>query len=484
MLNLVPTDIGRAIADLTLDVDLSSSVLDASVAEVIASLVSNETDVKAPRGGIYRMQIRPYRTNDDKISGAVVSFVDITTLTRHLGEARLARDYAAAIVEAVPDPLIIIDDQLRVRSGNRAFYTMMGLTPAQAEGRGLLELGSRRCRGVADDLAQALAAGTAFDDLEVDSGIGDDQRRVLLISGRPLPNGPAPRDGDATPESLMLVALVDITHRRRADEERAQLDEIAREARARQAALRERETLLDAVSHELRTPLNAVLLWTRLLRQHPARDLQLLRGIDTIERSARAEVQLVDDLLDLSLSRLSTRQLKVCAQPADPRPIVEAAVDAVRRDAVAKDIELEVALETGTQRVMADPSRLQQIAWNLLANAIKFSPPGGVIRVSLRTGDGHIELRVRDHGQGIRSDFIAHLFEPFSQEDRSMTRRAGGLGIGLALVRHLVERQDGTISVESAGEGLGATFTVRLPTAASAAAAATATATATSRGDA
>ena len=261
----------------------------------------------------------------------------------------------------------------------------------------------------------------------------------------------------------MLVALLDISDRKRAEVERARMDELARDTRAKEAVSLEREALLDAVSHELRTPLNAILLWTRLLRQNVARDAQLLRGIDTIERSARTEAQLVDDLVELSLSRMPARQLKVSVEPVDPRPIVEAALDAVKRDAGTKDIVFDIALETGTERVLADPSRLQQIAWNLLANGIKFSLPGGRVRVSLRPRDAQIELQVQDHGRGIRSDFVAHLFEPFAREDRSTTRRTGGLGIGLALVRHLVERQEGTISVESAGEGHGATFTVRLP---------------------
>jgi two-component system CheB/CheR fusion protein len=465
VMNLIPADVGRAIGDLKLNVDVAD--LEGAIADVISSLIMSEVEVNAPNGSVYRMQIRPYRTNDDKISGAVVSFVDITILRQHLEEARLARDYADAIVEAVPEPLVIVDGALRVRSGNRAFYAMVGLPAPQAEGRALLDLGTERWRGLADGLERALRKGSAFDDMEIDNGATGDARQVLLVSARPLPgDSPLPRPARAAAKAghgLMLVALLDITDRKQAEVERARLDEIAREARANQAVSLEREALLDAVSHELRTPLNAILLWTRLLRQNVARDAQLLRGIDTIERSARTEAQLVDDLVDLSLSRLSARQLKVSVEAVDPAPIVEAALDAVRREAGTKDIVFDVDIETGTELVLADPNRLQQIAWNLLANGIKFSLPGGRVRVSLRPREAQIELQVQDHGRGIRSDFVAHLFEPFSREDRSTTQRAGGLGIGLALVRHLVERQEGTISVESAGEGHGATFTVRLP---------------------
>jgi len=230
----------------------------------------------------------------------------------------------------------------------------------------------------------------------------------------------------------------------------------------REAAQRERESFLSAVSHELRTPLSAILLWAQALRDFATDDPRRTRAIDTILESAQSEAHLIDDLLELARSR--STELSVKLESIEPASIVQAAVEAARAVANAKQVAIETKLEPGP-RIEADPRRLQQIAANLITNAIKFTPSGGQVSVSLGHTKGSIELRVRDTGPGIAPEFLARAFEPFTQADRSSTREQSGLGIGLALVRHFVERQGGTIDVSSPGQGQGTTFTVHLPAA-------------------
>ena len=259
-----------------------------------------------------------------------------------------------------------------------------------------------------------------------------------------------------------VITFVDVTVLRQSIEDSRRAREAEREAR--EHVSRERDAFLNAVSHELRTPLNAILLWTAVIRDLAAANPEILHAIDTIETSARAETQLVEDMLDLALSRTNRSALLVGVVTVAPCPIVEETAAALRIAADEKRITLDLDLDHDL-RTQADPRRLRQIVWHLLTNAIKFTPPDGRVKVSVsRTGE-NVELAVSDNGKGIRADLLPTVFEPFSQEDLSSTRTHAGLGIGLAFVRHLVERQAGTIAVTSAGEGRGATFTVRLPAA-------------------
>ncbi len=223
---------------------------------------------------------------------------------------------------------------------------------------------------------------------------------------------------------------------------------------------RERATFLHAVSHELRTPLSAILLWAQALRDIELDAPRRRQAIEVILESARSEAEVVDDLLELVMS--STTTLGVTLQPVDPVPIIQAAVDEARGAAGDKQLVIETAL-AGGPKIDADPRRLRQLTAKLVANAVKFTPSGGTVSVTLAFVDGAMELCVRDTGAGIAPEFLARAFEPFSQADGSSTRAHPGLGISLALVRHFVERQGGTIDVVSSGDGQGAAFTVRLP---------------------
>ncbi|MFL6230971.1 MAG: ATP-binding protein [Pyrinomonadaceae bacterium] len=230
---------------------------------------------------------------------------------------------------------------------------------------------------------------------------------------------------------------------------------------AAEAASRLKDEFLATVSHELRTPLTAVLGWVHLLRTGQLDDQHAERAVETIERNARSQVQLIDDLLDVS--RIITGKLRLDVRLLDPASPVESAVEAVLPAADSKNIRIQKVLDAGGGSISGDASRLQQIVWNLLANAIKFTPAGGRVVVRLTRAESHVEISVTDDGEGISREFLPYVFDRFRQADGTTTRRFGGLGLGLAIVRHLVELHGGTVEVESGGKGSGSTFMVRLP---------------------
>jgi signal transduction histidine kinase len=222
-----------------------------------------------------------------------------------------------------------------------------------------------------------------------------------------------------------------------------------------------KDEFLATLSHELRTPLNAVLGWSELLLSRTAAESDSRRGLEVIARNARAQAQLIEDLLDMN--RIISGKLRLDVQPMDVAMVIEAAIDSVRPSADAKSIRLRALLDPSAGPVVGDPNRLQQVVWNLLSNAVKFTPKGGKIDVILTRVNSHIEITVSDSGMGIRIDFLPHVFERFRQADSSTTRQHTGLGLGLGIVKQLVELHGGSVRAESAGEGHGTTFTVTLP---------------------
>jgi signal transduction histidine kinase/ActR/RegA family two-component response regulator len=222
-----------------------------------------------------------------------------------------------------------------------------------------------------------------------------------------------------------------------------------------------KEEFLATVSHELRNPLNAILGWSRMLRAGQVPEASVPKALDTIERNAQAQAQLIDDLLDVS--RIMTGKLRMDVRPADPNLFIEAAVEAVKPAAEAKGIRLQTILDTGMISVPGDPIRLQQVIWNLLSNSIKFTTRGGRVQVRLERVNSHVEIIVSDTGQGIEPEFLPHVFDRFRQADQRTTRQHGGMGLGLAIVKNLVELHGGSVQAASPGNGHGATFTVQLP---------------------
>jgi signal transduction histidine kinase len=228
-----------------------------------------------------------------------------------------------------------------------------------------------------------------------------------------------------------------------------------------ETANRMKDEFLATVSHELRTPLNAIIGWTHMLRLGKLDHDAGSRAIETIDRNAKAQAQLVEDLLDVS--RFITGKLKLNMGPVDTAAMINAAIDSVQPAAAAKEIQIDVTLDPAIRHISGDASRLQQVVWNLLSNAIKFTPANGRVNVSLKSKDSEVQLTVSDTGRGIDPDFVPFMFDRFRQADTGTARHFGGLGLGLSIVRHLVELHGGTVAAHSEGEERGATFTVTLP---------------------
>ena len=250
--------------------------------------------------------------------------------------------------------------------------------------------------------------------------------------------------------------------RKRNEEEREQLlvRELSARAEAEQAN-KTKDEFLAIVSHELRTPLNAIVGWASMLRSGSLDQARSTRAIEVIDRNAKAQAQLIEDILDVS--RIVSGNLRLNPRPVQLQQVIEAAVDSIRPAADAKQIKFEIKLDKEAGPVSGDPDRLQQIVWNLLSNAVKFTPDGGRVAVSLKGSNSHVEVVVTDNGNGIPGEFLPHVFDRFRQADGSKTRRYGGLGLGLAIVRNLVELHGGSVQVHSEGQGKGATFVINLP---------------------
>jgi PAS domain S-box-containing protein len=344
---------------------------------------------------------------------------------------------------------------------NRRWYEYTGTTLAEMQGWGWRSVHDA---GLVDEVAArwstAIAEGRDFE-MEFPLRRGDGVFRWHLTRAVPL------RD-----ESGKVVRWfgtnTDIDDARRLQAERTNLLATAQGERERaEAANRAKDEFLATASHELRTPLNAILGWARLLRTGQRDASFYERGVQTIERNAEAQIRLIEDILDGS--RIITGKLQLDLRSVEVTALMRAALDALRPAAQAKEIVLSVELDTEGLRVSGDSERLQQVVWNLVNNAIKFTPQGGAVDVRAARLDDELELTVADNGQGIEPEFLPHVFERFRQAESSTTRRHGGLGLGLALVKHLIDAHQGTVEVESAGRGLGATFKVLLPLEASSA---------------
>ncbi|MBE9127132.1 MULTISPECIES: PAS domain S-box protein [unclassified Coleofasciculus] len=254
----------------------------------------------------------------------------------------------------------------------------------------------------------------------------------------------------------------DITDRLEAEQERERFLERERAARKEaETANRLKDEFLAVLSHELRSPLNPILGWSKLLRTGKLDAAKTAKALETIERNAKLQTQLIEDLLDVS--RILQGKLSLNMAPVNLALTIEGALETVRLAAQAKSIQIQMVFDPTIGKVLGDSARLQQVVWNLLSNAVKFTPEGGQVDIQLERAGSQAQIQVRDTGKGIPQDFLVHVFEYFRQADSTTTRKFGGLGLGLAIVRHLVELHGGTVEADSPGEGQGATFTVRLP---------------------
>ena len=293
--------------------------------------------------------------------------------------------------------------------------------------------------------------------------IGELRTAAEAMGRRKLPSAPATSIQEIRDVGIALrIAADDLTVAAAEREDLLRKERVARETA--ESADRAKDEFMAVLSHELRTPLNAVYGWARMLQSGQLADRGMAdRATNAIVRNADMQVQLIDDLLDLS--RITSGKLRLQIGAVDLRGVLGTAVDAIRPAADAKGIRIETDFAEDVPIVRGDPSRLQQVAWNLLMNAVKFTPGGGEVRLELHAEGAQVRIVVRDTGQGITPDILPHVFERFRQADSSSTRPHGGLGLGLTLVKHLVELHGGAVTAESAGQGRGATFTVTLPVA-------------------
>jgi PAS domain S-box-containing protein len=299
-------------------------------------------------------------------------------------------------------------------------------------------------------------AGTGFLDAIPEEELDEvrDSYRAAIRKGEPFEREQRLRrhDGEYRWHLCRMVPI----------EQARQLLASEKEARSQaEIANRTKDEFLATVSHELRTPLNAILGWTRMLRSGAVETKSLARVLETIERNARAQTQLVEDILDVS--RIIAGKLRVDIRAMDLHAVVKSALEAVRPAAEARGVELVANFAPGSEEFSGDPDRLQQVIWNLLSNAIKFTQRGGKVEISVDRDLSQLRIIVRDTGLGISPAFLPHVFDRFRQADSSITRTQGGLGLGLAIVRHLVEVHGGTVEAQSEGEGKGAQFIVRMP---------------------
>ena len=415
---------------------------------VISGLTEEADRVRALEAGANDYLIKPF--SEKELLLRVGTHLEMASLRREAARLEGAAQ-VRSILEAALDAVVVTDAAGRVTGWNAQAEATFGWSREEALGRPVSELivpPERRRLG--DGLETFFETDTE----------GMPNRRAEVEALR--------RDGTRLPLELTVTRLEgwgapsftafcrDISERRRADEERNRLLEEARQA------ARLKDEFLAMLSHELRTPLSAIVGWAHMLRTGDLDPATTSRAIETIERNARLQNQLIEDILDVS--RIIAGKFHLDMRSADLARVVEAAAETVGLSAKAKGVALELELDRGVGPAVGDPERLQQVVWNLLSNAIKFTPHGGRVTVTLacRQDTGEFEIQVRDTGSGIDPEFLPHVFERFRQAG-SGAKRSGGLGLGLSIVRHIVETHGGTVAVDSGGPGRGTTFMVRLP---------------------
>jgi PAS domain S-box-containing protein len=394
----------------------------------------------------------PIRSEAGELIGSVLVFRDVTEQRR----TDMAKALLAEVIDSSLDAIITKDLQGVVTSWNAAAERMFGYSASEAIGQPVSALIIPPDRRREEEMfLTRLRRGERIDHFETERVAKDGRIIQISVTVSPVRN----RHGEVVGASKIGR---DVTQRREAETERTRLLEAERAARERaEAASRAKDEFVAMISHEIRSPLNAILGWAQTLRQASLDVTATSRALESIERNARAQAQLLDDLLDIS--RAIAGKLRIDPRPIDIQRSLDAALESIRPAAKAKSITIDVHRDPRKTIVTADSDRLQQVFWNLLSNAVKFTPKHGHIAVTVQRLSSHLEVKIRDSGIGIPETFLPHLFERFEQADTTTVRRHSGLGLGLAIARHLIELHGGSISATSAGQGQGATFSVALP---------------------
>jgi signal transduction histidine kinase/ActR/RegA family two-component response regulator len=385
-------------------------------------------------------------------------------------------EHFVELAKVLPEPMLLMEGKGQILASNPAFSKLLRLQHQIPQGTMLFEM----VTDSTEKVKQYLRACSSTREMVLGSlkfKVSNGEACLCRCEGaviRPWsPESPAliflrlKTQENASNRFNLLNKKIDelakeIRQRQKAEEERAKLLVQEQTARAEAEKLnRLKDEFISTVSHELRTPLNAILGWAHILRTTKVDEARIQRALETIERNARSQSQLIDDLLDIS--RIITGKIRLNVRAVELWQVIEAAIETVQPAADAKNIRLQSIIDPAAGPVLGDSERLQQIVWNLLSNAVKFTPKQGRVQVCLQRINSHVEIIVADNGQGISAEFLPFVFDRFRQEDNSITRSFGGLGLGLAIVRQLVELHGGTVCADSPGEGQGATFTVKLP---------------------
>lgn len=433
------------------------------------SAVSNALDKSLNTAEPYQLEMRALKPGGDVVhlyTNAIVvraegksvrmvgATLDITDLKR--AEERL--HHTASIVESTDDAIISKDLNGVIASWNAGAEKLYGYKAEEVIGKLISIL-------IPDDrpdeepaILEKLRRGERIDHYETVRVAKDGRRIFVSLTVSPIKNA----DGKIIGASKIAR---DITDQKKTRDEIARLLGAERAARHEaEVASRTKDEFLAVLSHELRTPLTAMLGWLSILRGHKLDKKTTEHALQTIERNAKAQAQLIEDLVDVS--RIVGGKLNLQVDPIELLPVIDEAIEVVRPAANAKNIEIDINYDPSVGPVLGDAARLQQVIWNLLSNAVKFTPKGGAVHIDFRRAGSSAEILIRDNGIGIAADFLPHVFERFRQAESPVIRSQRGMGLGLAIVRHLIELHGGTVKAESEGENRGAEFTIRIPLAA------------------
>jgi two-component system, chemotaxis family, CheB/CheR fusion protein len=452
LFNFIPTDTGRPLSDIRTNLNIPD--LELLIVEVLETLAVKELEVQTESGYWYRLRIRPYRTLANQIDGVVLVLLDIDAMKRNAAIVETARNYAEEIVATVQMPLLVLESDFRVNTANQSFCETFQVQQSETVQSLVFDLGNGQWNipGLRLLLEDIFANNTILQNFEVAHTFDHIGQKTMLLNGwKIIGVGNIQR---------ILLSIEDITERKQFEAERSQL--LAQEQFARreaETANRAKDDFLSNLSHELRNPLTAIIAWAQLLQARKLDAATIARGLEMIYRSAKAQSQLIEDMLDLS--RIVSGKLRLNPLRLDLATVVKVGIESIELAAKAKSIQVVSRINSAI--VEGDADRLQQVLWNLLSNAIKFTPAGGRVEVTLDSLPNYAEIRISDSGQGISADLLPHIFDRFRQGDSSSSKSTQGLGLGLSIVQHIVELHGGIVSAESLGEEQGTTIIVQLP---------------------